>query len=237
MKIIQDILDWSEVWAPLITLAIFFFLNPKAKWVKPIFYYLILAIIFGAAQDIIWKRKTLDIDWFFKEYLWWWYDLDPKSGKPVFKNLIFYTLISFSRLFLFAWFFNFFLPSFKKISRYILWTVLALMFINFTFLESIKDFSSSMLSLEAGLLLFYCLKYFYKINMDDEIKSPISLPHYWVVMGLTLYSSVNFMIFLFYKYLTTAYKEYSEEIWNIHNISYIVLCTFIVISFFRSKRK
>lgn len=236
MKIIQQILDWSEVWATLIPLAIYFIVKPKSKWVKPIFYYLILAFILGAAIDVIWKRKTLGIDGFFQDYLWWWYDSDPKSGKPVFKNLIFYTLISVSRLLLFTWFFNQFVTSFKKISRYITWIFLALILINFSFLESIKDFSSSTLTLEAGILLFYCLRYFYRINMDDEIFSPIALPHYWTVMGLTLYSSVNFMIFLFYKYLTTAYKEYSEELWNVHNITYILLSIFIGISFYRSKR-
>ena len=236
METIQTIFDWSEAWSPLIPLTIYLTLKSKNRWTKPIFYYLLLATLFGTAIDIIWKRNTLGFDSWFQHNLWWWYDKDPESGKLVFKNLIFYNLLSLARLLFFTWFFSFFLTFFKKIIRYITWVFMIQILINFLFLENIKDFSSSQLTIESGILLFYCLKYFYNTNLDDMVVSPMSLPQYWIVIGLTLYTSVNFLIFLFYKYLMTSYKIYAVEIWNVHNVSYILLSIFIAISFYQSKR-
>jgi hypothetical protein len=75
--------------------------------------------------------------------------------------------------------------------------------------------------------------------MNDQIKSLTALPHFWVVVGLTLYTSVNFLIFLFYKYLIseefTKEWKFAIDIWNVHNLSYIVLMTFIAIGFRKAK--
>ncbi|HET9745665.1 MAG TPA: hypothetical protein VFP97_08130, partial [Chitinophagaceae bacterium] len=89
------------------------------------------------------------------------------------------------------------------------------------------------------IILLYCLLYFYIVNMDDQIKSLTALPHFWIVVGLTLYTSVNFLIFLFYKYLIsaefTAEWEFAIDIWNVHNLSYIVLMIFFAIGFRKAK--
>jgi hypothetical protein len=66
--------------------------------------------------------------------------------------------------------------------------------------------------------------------MDEEIPSPLALPPFWTVMGLTLYTSVNFLIFLFYNYLIGAEKNYAIEVWNVHNLIYIVLMITIAVA-------
>ena len=237
MKTIQQILDWSEVWSPLIPLAFYIFLKPRSRWIKPILLFLIITLIFSIAIDIIWYRRRLGINPWFEKNLWWWWDTDA-TGEKSFKNNIFYNLNSFARLFLFSIFFQCFYPVFKKLNRFVPWIVLILMTINFVWFESIKDFSSRQHSVEAAILLFYCLLYFYKTTLDDNIDSPYALPQSWLVSGLTLYTAINFFIFLFYKYLMSLpeFKIYAVEIWNVHNISFILLNIFIAIAFYKSKK-
>src|SRR5688572_21278691 len=106
MKSLQQILDWSEVWALLIPLTILLIFKPKASWVKPIIFYLLIALILGAALDLIWKRRRLGIEEWLLENFSWGFERDPvtgnilldKKGGPVFKNTIFYNLLSVTRL-------------------------------------------------------------------------------------------------------------------------------------------
>jgi len=93
------------------------------------------------------------------------------------------------------------------------------------------------LALDAGILLIFCLTYFYKINLDDSVYSPLALPQSWIVIGLTLYTAVNFFIFLFFSYITDALRDYAINIWNVHNCSYILLNLFIAVSFSKVKNK
>jgi len=238
MKTIQQILHWSEVWSPLIPLAFYIVLRPKARWVKPIVTFLLITLVFSIIIDVIWKRKTLGINDWFESNLWWWWDTDPVSGKKIFKNNIFYNLNSFARLVFFLLFFSYFYPFFKKLSRLVPWVFLILMTINFIWFENIKDFSSRQHALEAAILLFCSLLYFYKTNMDDSVVSPSSLPEFRVVTGLTLYTAVNFFIFLFYKYLMglPEFKKYATDIWNVHNVSFIILNLFIAAAFIKAKK-
>ena len=239
MKTIQDILNWSEVWSPLIPLAFYIFLRPGARWIKPILIFLIITLICSIASDVIWYRKKLGINPWFEKNLWWWFDTDAVTGKKdIFKNNIFYNLNSFARLIFFSIFFQYFYPVFKKLNRFVPWIFLILMIINFVWFENVKDFSSRQHSVEAAILLFYSLLYFYKTTLDDNIESTSALPQSWLVSGLTLYTAINFFIFLFYKYLMSLpqFKIYAVEIWNVHNISFILLNIFIAISFYKAKK-
>jgi hypothetical protein len=237
METIKLILNWSEVWSPLVPLAFYIFLKPKARWIKPILIFLVITLIFSIAIDIIWYRKKLGINPWFEKNLWWWWDTDP-TGKKVFKNNIFYNLNSFARLIFFSMFFQYFYPVFKKLNRFVPWIFLILMIINYRWFDNIKDFSSRQHSVEAAILLCYCLLYFYKATLDDNIESPYALPQSWLVSGLTLYTAINFFIFLFYKYLMSLpqFKIYAVEIWSVHNISFIFLNIFIATAFYKSKK-
>lgn len=235
---LQDIIDWSEVWAPLIPLAIFIILRPGLAWVKPVFYFLSITLVFSICIDVMWKRRSLGLfDWFERNF-WWWMDTDPATGKKALKNNIFYNLNSFARLVFFSAFFTYFYPVFKKIHRSVPWIFLVLMIVNFVFHESIKDFSSIQHAVEAAVLLTCCLTYYYKATLDDSVSSLSSLSQFWLITGLTLYTAINFFIFLFYKYLMASltFKKYAQEVWNVHNISFIILCVLIGVSFYKAKK-
>lgn len=143
--------------------------------------------------------------------------------------------MSVSRFLLFAWFFNYLGSRFRKINWFVPWIFLALVIVNYVFFMNIKDFSSRQLTVEAALLLFYCLLYFHMVNMDEKIDSPVSLPHFWVVTGLAIYTAVNFFIFLFYTYLMIQNEKYATNVWNVHNISFVLLNIFIALALFRAK--
>lgn len=229
-KILEPILDWSEVWATLIPLIVYIWIKPKAIWTRPLLIYLLIALLISLVVDITWKSTDLGIkDWVEKTF-WWLY-----RGKILY-TLIFYNINSFLRLLLLTWFFYKVNPLYKKTYLVITGFFLIGVLINFIFFESIVlSFSSRLFTIEAAIVLFYCLLYYYTVNMNDEIKSPLALPPFWIVMGLTLYTSVNFLIFLFYNYLINAERNYAISIWNVHNLIYIVLMIFIAIGFKKAK--
>lgn len=225
---LEEILDWSEVWATLIPLIVYLWIKPNASWVKPVLIYLILALLIGLVVDVTWKFGKEE--WVKSTFSWLYRD-------KILYTLVFYNINSFIRLILFTCFFYLANPSFKKIYIIVTCLFLAGTLINFTleFENIITDFSSRTFTVEAAIILFYCLLYFYHVNMNDEIRSPLTLPPFWIVMGLTLYTAVNFLIFLFYHYLISAERDYAIVIWNVHNIIYIVLMVFIAIAFKKTK--
>ena len=228
MRTYHTIMNWSEVWAPLIPLIIFLIVRPKSKWVKPVFIYLVAAFIFSAALDIIWKgqRSISFKEWFDKNLPWW-----PEQ-EGFLKNTVFYNLISISRLLLFAWFFYYLGDIFRKLNKLVPWLFILFTVINFIFLEKIEDFSSRLITLETGILLFYCVLYFFRVLRDDKPDGEAaSRPVFAVVMGLSIYVALNFFIFLFYKQLTTSFTDLAKQIWPIHNFSNILFCLLIALAF------
>lgn len=231
-KILKEIFDWSEVWALLIPLTIYLIKRPKAPWVRPILTYLLIAFFFNAIIDLTWKSKHYGYEDLSRRVFWWLY----LGEENRLYNTIFYNLFSFARVATFAWFFLKINTDYKKFYTIILLVFILFYVINFGLIQNILVFSSRVLAFDAGILLVFCLSYFYKINLDDSIASPIALPQSWVVTGLTLYTAVNFFIFFFYSYITDANKQYAKDIWNVHNFSYIMLNIFIAISFWKAKK-
>jgi hypothetical protein len=229
MKLYHLLLDWSEAWAPLIPLIVWFFIRPKHRWLKPVLYYLILAFLFSLALDIIWKRYTLGInEWIDKNFYWW------PSVEGFYKNTIFYNLISISRLLMFAWFFSFLGPVFRKLNYAVIPFFIIFTIVNFIWFEKIEDFSSRLITLETGILLFYSVIYFFKVLRDDSPDTEVaSRPVFLVVTGLSIYVALNFFIFLFYKQLTTNFVDLAKQVWPIHNFSNIIFCLLLAFAFKR----
>src|SRR5436190_449987 len=161
MDWLTEIIDWSEVWATLIPLIIFFIRRPNAPWIKSMVTYLCVLLAISLVVDI-----------------------------------------------------------------------------NFCFFENInEDFSSRLFSIEAGIILLYCLLFIYHVNLSDEIVSITSLSEFWAVTGFTLYAAINFFIFMFFQYLIKAAKEaFAIDICNVHNIRYIVLNLFIAFAIFKAEK-
>jgi hypothetical protein len=227
-KTLEGILDWSEVWATLIPLIVYIIKKPKANWIKPILIYLLFALFFSLLIDVSWKTGTRT--WSKSLFSWLYRD-------GLLYNVIFYNLFSLTRVILLIWFFMKINSLYKKFYYSILIAFILFFILNFILWQDIMEFSSRQLTLDAGILLIFCLTYFYKVNLDDSVQSPLALPQSWIIIGLTLYTAVNFFIFLFFSYLTVALRDYAINIWNVHNCSYILLNLFIAVSFWKVKNK
>jgi hypothetical protein len=217
MNILQEILDWSEVWALLIPLAVLLLKPKQPRYLTPVIIYLVLALVIDLFIDLAWKYKRFMPEWMYP-------------------NNYFYNIHSIIRFICFSLFFSLLHLSFiKKFGKLI--PILSILFIiiNFTFFENFfraDSFSSRLLATESGLLLFYCLQY-YLYKLQDETTSLKRTADFWVVTGLSIYVVFNFFYFLLYTTLIdNGYADFVEQMWNYHNLTFIILCIFIARAFY-----
>jgi len=213
-------LDWSEVWSlfiPLFALSIF---RKQPASLKPIIIYLFLALFLNLIIDFIIP---------FKKYFPSWLH----SNNP------FYNIHSVVRFICFSFYFIH-LPqtSFKKLKKWLGIISLVFLLVNFSFFENFfnpKYFSGNLLTIEAYLLLSYCMLY-YLSELKDDTKNLFDGPDFWVVTGLSIYVVTNFFVFLFYLPMINVDVELAINIWNVHNIAFIIFCLFITRAFYVSFR-
>jgi len=228
--ILQQILDWAEVWALLIPITVFIIRKPKEKWIRPLKYYLLTALVINFTGDVIWKRMRLGIGDWMQKNLSTLYDANGD-----FSNVILYNIHSILRFVFFAWLFHYLGKMFRKVNLMIPALFLIMCAITFIFYKDIRDFSSLLLGTEAALLLIYCLLYYLNILRDEESNIK-RLPTFWAVTGLSIYVVINFPIFLFYTVLAKQSENFAINIWDVHNISYIILCLLISKSLYAAKQ-
>ncbi len=228
-SILKEILEWSEVWAVLIPLAMVLLYRNTTRYLRPVRIYLVLALLLNLFADVLWKfRGELDLQ--EQDFLW--------------NNNFLYNIGSCVRLFLFSWFFIGLNQRFMhRVKAIIPFAFLAFLLINFIFFENFLPrgmygvFSSRLLATESALLLFYCLQYFIFLIIEEKQGKLKNMPGFFVVMGLSIYMGANFFIFLFWEYLVKEFENFALGIWDVHNISFIIFCIFIAIQFKRESRK
>lgn len=212
--------DWSEVWAPIIPLVVLARNRKQPIFFKPIIGYLWLALFINLAGDIIGD---------FKKYLPDWLQ----------SNNVLYNIHSIIRFGCFSYFFILLRQTFYITLKKVLPLISVLfLVINFTFFDNFinpKHLSGNLLAAEAYLLLIYCLQY-YLSQLKDEIDVLTSGPDFWVVTGLSIYVVINFFVFLFYVPMITQNPQLANNMWNVHNVAYIILCIFIAKAFYEPVR-
>jgi len=214
------VLDWSEVWALMIPLAILLFRRQQPAGLKPIIVYLWLAFFINVAIDVI---MAINI------YV---------PGANLSNNPL-YNLHSVARFVCFSIYFIK-LPhtSFIKFRKLLAVISAAFLVINFSFFENFFNFDSlsgNLLAAEAYLLLVYCMLY-YLSELRDDSKNLFNGPDFWVVTGLSIYVVINFFVFLFYLPMIDVNVDLANNIWNVHNIAFILFCLLITKAFYGSHR-
>ena len=213
--LMYEILDWSEVWALLIPLAILLFKKPS-RALYPVVWYVWIGLVLNIALDSVWK--------FAIEF--------PFTSQPG-DNIFLYKTHSIVRFILFSWFFISLRQAlFSRLIKVIFALFIIFAVINFTFFESFPAFETRILSVEAGLLLINCLIYYFNVYMQDQQISNKKNPAFWVTTGLSIYTVINFPIFLFYKQISIHYPVFGDQIWDIHNVFFIILCIFLARAFY-----
>jgi len=127
--------------------------------------------------------------------------------------------------------------SFTRLKRWLPALAFGFLLVNFIFFENFfnpDSFSGNLLTLEAYLLLVYCMLY-YLAELKDE-SNLFDSPHFWVVTGLAMYLVTNFFVFLFYTPMLSLDVKLATNIWNVHNIAFIIFCLFITKAFYGTDR-
>ena len=215
-NLIQPILNWSEVWALLIPLFVLLLRPKQPFYLKPVILYLWAALFLNLTGDIIGEYNKNHPGWHL-------------SNNPL------YNIHSLLRFACFSYFFillkqRFFTPI-KKILPVIF---ILFVMIEFSFFEKIffkAHLSGNLLATEAFLLLIYCMLY-YLSQLREEIEVLTGSKDFWVVTGLGIYVVFNFFVFLFYIPMITENSHLANNMWNVHNVAYILLCTFISKAFY-----
>lgn len=221
-EIYRFILDWSEVWALLIPLAFMLIYKNKTPYLKPIRIFVWVFFFLNIFIDIIANEKD---------------KLGITEKDFLYNNNFVYNITSVIRFLLFGWFFNAlgqkFLLTAKKIVPFVFICFVIINFILFEnfFPQGDEPFSSRLLATEGGLILFYCLQYFIYLIKEDKTSNIKLQPGFWTVVGLSVYMSASFFIFLVYNYLSHNYSGFAIAIWDVHNITFILLCIFIAKQF------
>ena len=211
-NVFRVIFDWAEVWALLIPLAVLVIRKPKAVWLKPVVSYLLIALALNLAVDVIWYGNQYKL---FR-----------------INNNIFYNIHSLARFLLFAWFFHLIGKPFPRLNRFVPILFLLVLVVIYAFIDkNVVNINSKALALESALLLGYCIVFYALLTQEDRTGSLTKFPAFWVVAGLSLFTAINFFIYLFFNYLAIANKDFSISIWDVHNFFYLVMCIFIAIAF------
>jgi hypothetical protein len=221
-NIIESILKWSEVWALLIPLLVLTFRHKQPNWLKPVIVYLWLALFLNLFADIIALFKTS-----FNFPVW------------LQSNNFIYNIHSIVRLSCFSYFFiTLNQPYFRTLKKILALVSLLFVIIDFTFFDNFfyqQHLSGNLLTAEAYLLLIYCMLYYLsELRSEDDVIS--TSPAFWIVTGLSLYVVTNFFVFLFYVPMIEQDIHLTVNIWDVHNIAYIILCLFIAKAFYATDR-
>jgi hypothetical protein len=211
--LLSVILDWSEVWALLIPLLVLMFRHRQSSMLSPVIVYLCLALALNLFADIIAGFKQ---PYHFPAWL--------QSNNPV------YNIHSVVRFACFGYFLISLPQHAFKTGKKVIVVIFALfVMINFILFEKFfyyAHLSGNLLSAEAYLLLIYCMLYYLTVlNNEEQIISKD--PAFWIATGLSIYVVVNFFVFLFYVPMIAQNPVLAMDIWNVHNIAYIILCLFI----------
>ncbi len=219
-KFFKFLLDWSEVWAPLIPLVFLLFKKNQPRFLKPVILYLVAAFLLNVISDIIGDFKAFLPPWM-------------QSNNPL------YNVHSVVRFICFSYFFIKLKQSSFTRLKYILPNVsLVIIIINFIYVEDFGNpdhLSGNLLSAEAYVLLIYCMLY-YLAKLRDEVDDITSGADFWIVTGLSIYVVVNFFVFLFYVPMINQDGKLADNMWNVHNIAYIILCLFITKAIYEPAR-
>ncbi|MCY7421153.1 MAG: hypothetical protein LH478_05340 [Chitinophagaceae bacterium] len=213
---VNHILNWAEVWGLLIPLIVILLKKENYLQLAPVKYYVFVAVGIYLVIDIISNQRSL------------------KLHLPWHQNGLLYNLQAIIQFICFSWFFLSLQPSFfqplKKgfVAVFILF--LPFHFLTFPFTQ----LSSLLHGLEVGLLLIFCLLYYFEIMIQEQDINFEKKPEFWIVTGLSAYIVVSFFILLFYNKITKDDTLFAIGIWSWHNISFVMMCLLIAKGFYQS---
>ena len=223
-----QIINWSEVWALFIPIFFLWRYKNQPRYLNPVIVYVFVALYLNFFIDLVNYADVLKFpDWLQT-------------------NTYIYHIHSIIRFILFSIFFIRLKQPFLHWSiRMIPVLFFAFVIINFCFFEHFINYervswgvnsklSSHLLTVEAVLLLAYCLQY-YLYRLQDEHAEQRKLPDFWVVTGLFIFIVPCIPIYLFYDRIIENYNDFTRLIWKVPDLCFLIFCIMIAKSFSISK--
>lgn len=217
MDLFTVILEWSEVWALLIPLAVIIGFPTRRYHERPIVIYVIIALVLNSISTIIYIYNT---------------------GMPAFlkNNNIYYNLHSIARVFFFGWYIIINLANKRSpVYRFLFAGYGIFILLNFIFIKSIFFFSTWLFAAESMILLFLCVSYFLQLIQDDSRVQMMKHPSFLVCTGLILYEAITFFIFLFIIPLAKIDPDFGLLCLKIYKITFIILCIMLAAALYKSR--
>lgn len=152
------------------------------------------------------------------------------NNLPVFHA---YTLVE---VLLLLWFFHH-LPDAATATNYLY--IIGGIFLVFTllntlFIQNLFHFNSYSRSIEALLVLFLCLGYFGRQLLEDRLS--FKQAGLWFVIGLFIYFSSSFALFVVSNLSLALDKYFDWIMWNIHATMLLIMYTCFTIGFMKCHR-
>lgn len=220
MKSLEAFLDWSEVWALLIPLAILIFFRPKGMQVRWLTAYVIAGLVLNTLAIFMLEFYYLVPDW--------------AKVRGMANNNIFYNLHSFTRALLLSQFIlSIRVIRFQHFLRALLVFYILLVIVNFTFVESPFFLSTHLFTAESVLLLIMCLSYFFSAIQDESNTNWLRHPAFLVCAGTSLYEVITFFIFLFFYPLSLKDADFFTVTMRVYIAAFILFCLFLSWALYR----
>lgn len=219
----KTIIVWSEVWGLLIPLAIFLLSKIKKPGLKPVIIYVIIALLLNCiGRGISLMNKA---------------EMAHKLPYFLQKNHLIYNLNSIFRVLLFGWLI---IESdlLKKHSflKYLLPVYILFVIVNFWQWENILSIGTILNAVESTLLLGLCIYFFLQVIKDDSEKKWVEEPVFLVCIGVSLYETVNFFIFLFFHVIAVKDQNFGVFTMKIFSITFIILCILLALALSKNNR-
>ena len=217
MHTLNLIFDWSEVWALLVPMIFILRAKNIESYLRPIIFYVFAAFFINLFADII-------------------ADFKKPLGFPSFlqTNTFLYNIHSIVRFACFSQFFIRLSPPYFSTSKRVIQIVgvlFSVVYFSFENFNNPNHISGDFLASEAILLLIFCMLYFlHKLRVENY--KPFNTAEFYITKGLSIYVVINFFVFLFYIPMIVEDASLANNMWNLHNLVYIVLCLFIARAFY-----
>jgi hypothetical protein len=218
--ILKEFLLWSETWAFLIPIGVWAFRKTDMRTMNPVLAYAFTGFILFFAANFSWRMKArLDLPNWFED------------------NNFLYNILSVIRVLLFTRYMkqqdDF---GFRKWYPATTMVYVALLLINFSFLESFLKFSNNAHIMEVIYLLLlsvYTLIIYLRSDSTDFMRKPV----FWVMSGLLIYEAVNLFVFGIYAKIAKTDAAFAFRLWDVHNVSHVVLCILMAKAFYVSGKR
>ncbi len=209
---LNSVIQWSEVWALLIPLAIIILFGTKGSGMLPVVLYICIAFILNLAAIII------SI----------YHDRLPPNFQ---NNNILYNLHSFVRVLLLGWYItNLKLLSSSRLIKIIIPVYILFVLVNFIFWGNPLLLSSRLFSVESIVLLLLSFLYFF-CSMQDESKIDwLKHPSFLVCTAISLYEALSFFIFLFFYPLFEKNPEFGMLTMKIFSVTFLIFCILMALA-------